>query len=98
MKMPAYLALGASLLVALVAVVFALQNADQVTVRFLSWEFQGSVAMMMLTTFACGALSATLAVLTTLGKGALHNRTLAKRIKDLEARLVDGSAPVDGAG
>ena len=54
--------------------------------------------MMMLTTFACGALSATLAVLTTLGKGALHNRTLAKRIKDLEARLVDGSAPVDGAG
>ena len=41
MKMPAYLALGASLLVALVAVVFALQNADQVTVRFLSWEIQG---------------------------------------------------------
>ncbi len=76
MKMPAYLALGASLLVALIAVVFALQNADAVTVRFLSWEFEGSVAMMMLTTFACGALSATLAVLTTLGKGALHNRTL----------------------
>ncbi|GEM_PF-3638336 len=91
--MPAYLALGVSLAVAIVAVVFALQNADVVTVRFLAYEFQGSVAMMMLTTFAAGALSAALAVLTSLGKGALHNRTLTKRIRDLEARLVSGSGP-----
>ncbi len=44
----------AALLVALAAVVFALQNPTLVVVKFAIWQFQGSLALVLLLTFALG--------------------------------------------
>lgn len=48
--------LGILLLIAVA--VFALQNPDPVTVRFLPWEIQASVAILTLAATATGAISA----------------------------------------
>jgi uncharacterized integral membrane protein len=44
--------------------VFALQNPDPVTVRFLSWQLQASVAIL---TFGAAATGAVIAALLALG-------------------------------
>jgi uncharacterized integral membrane protein len=47
----------AVLLMALAAV-FALQNAQPVSVNFLKWSFEASLVIILFITFAAGALSA----------------------------------------
>jgi lipopolysaccharide assembly protein A len=44
----------------LAVTVFALQNAQAVTVRFLSWEFQSSLATMTIAATAAGMMIAAL--------------------------------------
>ena len=44
----------------LIVVIFALQNAQAVTVRFLFWQLQSSVAVVALTATAAGVLIAEL--------------------------------------
>lgn len=55
-----------SLLIAISAVVFALQNPDMVTITFLSTRFQGSLAFILMITFACGFISCALMALAAL--------------------------------
>ncbi|MEK6572518.1 MAG: LapA family protein [Bacteroidota bacterium] len=43
-----------ALFIATVAVVFALQNAVPVTVSFLTWRFEGSLALILLVTLTLG--------------------------------------------
>jgi putative membrane protein len=50
-----------SLLVALVAVVFAVQNAQPVRVTVFSWYFESSLVVLLLLSFAAGVLAALLA-------------------------------------
>lgn len=52
-----------SLLIAVLAIVFAVQNAAPVTVTFLLWQFKGSLALILLLTFVLGVVVALLAVL-----------------------------------
>ena len=76
-----------ALAVALVAVLFALQNVVPVTVSFLTWTFEGSLALMLFVALVAGALASFLASLPTLiGKrrSAGHAK---KRIAELEASL-----------
>ena len=50
-------------LLLLAVAVFALQNPDAVTVRFLHWHLSASVAVLTIAAAATGALSAVLATL-----------------------------------
>ncbi len=59
--MQALLAVVAILLLAVA--VFAFQNPDAVTVRFLHWELSASVAVVTIAAAATGALAAVLASL-----------------------------------
>jgi uncharacterized integral membrane protein len=61
--MQALLAIVAVLLLAVA--VFAFQNPDAVTVRFLHWQLSASVAVVTIASAATGALAAALASLAS---------------------------------
>ncbi len=44
------------LVVLFFAVAFTLHNPEPITILFFSWTFEGSLAVILLTTLACGAL------------------------------------------
>lgn len=46
----------AALGLAIAVVIFALYNNDPIVVSFVIWEFEGSVALILLLTFALGVL------------------------------------------
>ncbi len=76
-----------ALAVALVAVMFALQNIVPVTVSFLTWTFEGSLALVLFVALIVGALVSVLASVPTLVKGRWAAASLKKRIAALEAEL-----------
>ena len=45
-----------AIIVAILAVVFALQNAVPITVSFLTWRFESSLALVLLIVLALGIL------------------------------------------
>ena len=49
-----------SLMIAISAVIFALQNPGAVGIKFLEWESEGSLALILLITFSCGFLTCSL--------------------------------------
>lgn len=81
--------LFALLLTTLVAI-FALQNADQVTIRFLVWTFQTSVVIVILMSAGMGALLAALVSLPQTLKAKRRLRESEKRLDRLSKQL--GSA------
>src|SRR4051812_4952713 len=75
--------------IAIAAVAFALQNNVPVTVTFLVWRFDSSLAMVLLLALAIGAI--VMALVTA--PGAVKARwTLAKQRKEIEAHR----ATIDG--
>lgn len=46
-----------SLVIALIMVIFTLQNAEPIDVKFLFWNVRGSLALILLLTFIAGALT-----------------------------------------
>ncbi len=81
-----------SLLIAAVAVIFAVQNATIITISFLVWEFQGSLALILLVALATGALINFLASLPSRIKRQLAAKSQKKRITELEAKLAKQAA------
>lgn len=93
-----------ALIVAIVAVIFALQNPTTVTISLLFWQFEGSMALMLLVALTVGVLislllSAPAVIRRSRGapgdkktidtlRGQVAERD--KQIEELEARL---SAP-----
>ena len=63
--MPLFL-IGAA--AAVIAIVFALQNAAPVTVSFLFWKFEASLALVLLLTFALGVVVSALISIPVLMK------------------------------
>jgi len=53
-----------SLIIAVLAVIFALQNATPVTVHLGPWTFNGSLALVLMITLAIGVLIGFLASIT----------------------------------
>ena len=64
-----------ALLIAILAVTFALQNPGSVVIKFLAWEFSGSLALILILTFAFGFLASLLISSAKVIKKKLHQRT-----------------------
>ncbi|MAZ41068.1 hypothetical protein CL654_03040 [bacterium] len=52
-----------SLVLVLVAVIFALSNSEAVEVQFLFWGYEGSLALILLLTFLLGMLTVLLSLI-----------------------------------
>ena len=84
-----------ALAISLVAVVFALQNIGPVTVTFLSYQFEGSLALVLFVALVCGALISFLASVPTLVRGRWETRDLRRQIAALEAERPRPSPAVE---
>ena len=73
-----------SLIVALLAIVFTLQNMAPVTVVFLIWTFKGSLALVLFLALAAGAMICVFASLPTLIKGKWTIAGQKKKLVQLE--------------
>jgi uncharacterized integral membrane protein len=69
-----------SIIVAVLAVVFAVENARPVEVSFLKWSFTGSLALVMILTFIAGMAAAFLASLPGLIRTRLELSKLRKGV------------------
>lgn len=78
-----------SLLIAIVAVVFALQNTAVATVSFLLWEFSSSLALILLIAVFAGVLISFLVSIPQLVRANWKARGLHKQTAELEIRLHD---------
>lgn len=70
------LALILSLVLAVLAVLFALQNPDPTTVKIGAWLFQGSTALVLIVTFGLGVLAGILATIPSLVRRGRRVKTL----------------------
>lgn len=84
----------AALLLALGTATFALQNTDGVTVRFLIWEYQTSLVLVILGSVGSGVVLALLASIGGRWKTSRTRRSLeatvtsqSERIRELENQL-----------
>src|SRR5512133_3546914 len=74
-----------ALVIAIIAVIFALQNMTAVTVSFLFWSINGSLALVLLVTLAVGVLISVLASLPGLVYGKWTTSGNKRRLANLEA-------------
>jgi len=76
-----------ALLVAALAVLFAVQNTEIVTVDFLFWSFQGSLALILLVALAAGAIASSLASIPSLFRSHRFGGAQRRRVEELEAEV-----------
>jgi uncharacterized integral membrane protein len=83
----------AALALAILTVIFALQNPIPVGVTFLLWKFEGSLALVLMLTFTLGVLVSVLVSIPTILKrrSAISNQQ--KKIGELENRLRERIPP-----
>ncbi len=78
-----------ALILAVLAVVFALQNTAQTAVSFLVWKFNGSLALVLIVAVLAGMLISFLAYAPTLLRGHFSARRMRKHTSELELNLAD---------
>jgi len=76
-----------ALIIAALAVIFALQNTAVTTVTFLLWTFNGSLALILLLSLIAGAVVSILVSSPALIRDKLTIRNQKKRLAELEASL-----------
>ena len=75
------------LVMAVLAVLFAFQNADVVAISFGVWQFKQSLAIILIVTLGLGIIISLLLSLPTILKRGWQNTKYKKKIADLEAQL-----------
>ena len=83
------LAIIAAIFTAIVGVAFAMQNNVPVTVNFLLWRFDSSLAMVLLLALACGAIIVALLTTPATLKWQWQLARQKRRIENLE-KTCDG--------
>ncbi len=78
-----------ALIIALLAVIFSVQNTEPVTINFLFWTFQGSLALILLITLVTGVVIGFLASSPSLLKRRSTISSQKKKIAELEANLAE---------
>ena len=76
-----------ALFIAISAVIFALQNSVPVTVSFLIWKFESSLALVLLISLGLGVLVSFLLSIPTMIKRNLAISNYKKRIQELEENI-----------
>lgn len=76
-----------ALLVAIIAVIFAVQNAATITVSFLIWQFDASLALVLLLAVAMGVLLAMLVTAPGNIRNSWNLSRLKKRVSQLETEV-----------
>ena len=79
--------------IALLAVMFAMQNNGVITVVFLMWDFNCPVSLLLLITFGLGILASILFSLPAYLKREMITAGLKKKIKELEKNLAEHIEP-----
>jgi len=69
-----------ALILVFLAVGFALQNNEPITIHFFSWTFEGSLVLVLLTTLALGII---ISVLASLPSQIKKSRTIAQQQKTI---------------
>ena len=82
-----FLILGA--IIGSFSVVFVLQNTTPISVMFLSWQIEGSLAAMLMLTFLGGVLTTVLFLVPGFISDWMKTAQLHRRIKDLEKEAAD---------
>lgn len=83
-----------SLVLAILAVIFALANPGTMEVDFVLFTTSGSTALVLLLTFGLGIVVGLLSTLPTL----LRNRSKLKRLQEDEESETNASSPTTTAG
>jgi uncharacterized integral membrane protein len=78
-----------AIIFAFAVVAFALGNNDAVPVKFLFWQFESSLALLLLTVFTLGVLTALLTVLPSWFRKSLMVRRLKGEIKNNQSESID---------
>jgi len=76
-----------ALVIAIVAVIFALQNTMIITISFLAWEVPGSLSLVLLITLAIGVVIGLLVLSPSAIKNSMAVSSHRKRIGSLEKEL-----------
>jgi uncharacterized integral membrane protein len=76
------------LIIAVAAVVFAMQNAEMVSIRIFFWDLPGtSMALILLITLVCGAITGMLFLTPGIYRKNKTIEAQKKRIGDLEKQI-----------
>jgi putative membrane protein len=78
-----------SLVIAVLAIIFALQNTAVASVTFIVWTFTGSLALVLLVALVAGILISFLASLPTLIRDRLTISRQNKKLAELESSLAE---------
>jgi putative membrane protein len=84
-----------ALLVAVVAVIFALQNPTAITVSFLVWKFDQSLALILLLALALGVIIGLLTILPSVIRSKWQLSARKKKIDALEKSLQEARTKID---
>ncbi len=76
-----------AIVVAILAVIFALQNAIPITVNFIIWNFKSSLALVLLITLTLGILMSLLVSIPSMIKRKRIISNQKKKIQELEKNL-----------
>lgn len=83
-----------ALVIAVIAVIFALQNTMVIPISFLAWKVTGSLSLVLLVTLAIGAVIGLLVLAPSTIKHTLAASGHRKRIGTLEKELEEHKAKV----
>jgi putative membrane protein len=83
-----------ALVIAVLAVVFALQNSMLVTISFFNWTISGSLSLVLLATLAIGVLIGLLVLAPSLLRKTFKSSSQRKRIDALENEVSQHKAKV----
>ena len=89
-----------SLIIAVLALIFALSNATPIDVSFFSWKFTGSVALLLLSAFIAGVIATLIALVPSFIKNSFIGKKKSKiidekPIKPIESSDVEGSQKIN---
>ena len=84
-----------ALIIAICAVLFALQNTAPITISIFMWEIPGSLALVLLVALALGVVIAFLAYLPSLIRNKMNLTRQRKKIATLEKSLVEKQTLVE---
>ncbi|MFE4105267.1 lipopolysaccharide assembly protein LapA domain-containing protein [Almyronema epifaneia] len=77
----------AALAIALLAILFAVQNTNLVTINLLTWQFRESLALVLLATLAIGVVIGLLVSMPALIRRDWRNSRFKRQVDSLEAQI-----------